>query len=109
MTMTTILTSLVGAIPGARITLRGRISERPWQHMIDHIPGKTSAYFDLEGGKEQTVVYWTAAPTCPGDIIVEGTVHEVRGSSKRPDRGPTKAGSEYRELHVDVESARCAE
>jgi len=110
MSTTTIQTSLVGATPGAPISLRGRISERPWQHLIDLIPGKTAAYFDLEGGKEQTVVYWVAAPTCPGDVIVEGTVHEVRGGSKRPGGdGATKAPADYRELHVDVDSVRCAE
>lgn len=110
MSTTTVQTTLVGATPGAPITLRGRISERPWQHLMDHLPGKTTAYFDLEGGKEQTVVYWVAPPTCPGDVIVEGTVHEVRGGSKRPGGdGETKAPADYRELHVDVDSVRCAE
>lgn len=109
MITTTAQTSLVGATPGASITLRGRISRQPWQHLIGHIAGKTPEYFDLDGGKEQTVVYWAAAPACPGDVIVEGTVYEVRGGSKRPgDEGDTKTPADYRELHVDVTSTRCA-
>ena len=52
------VTTMTGAKPGELITLRGRPSKIVWQHMMTSVPGKRSAYFDLGGGKEQTVVYW---------------------------------------------------
>jgi hypothetical protein len=104
-----IATTMVGAQPGAPITLRGRVSETPWQHMMGGVSGKSDAYFDLAGGKEQTVVYWKSPPTCTGDVVVTGAVLEVKGASKRPRGGDTKAEESYRELHVDVEQARCAD
>jgi hypothetical protein len=87
--------------------VRGRVSKTPWQHMITGVPGKTSAYFDLDGGKGQTVVYWKNAPACAGDIEVTGTVLEVRGASKRPGERESKADESVRELQLDVTSTRC--
>ena len=101
-------TTMVGARPEAPITLRGRVSETPWQHMMTSVAGKSDAYFDLAGGKEQTVVYWKDPPTCAGDVIVSGKVLEVSGPAKAggPER---KIYEPHRELHVDVEDARCAD
>lgn len=97
------MTTMSGAKPDEPITLRGRVSKTPWQHMMTGVPGKSDAYFDLGGGKEQTVVYWKAPPSCAGDVEVVGTVLEVKGASKGGK------ADEIRELHVDVSSARCVE
>ncbi len=96
-------TTMAGAKPGAAITLRGRVSSTPWQHLMTGVPGKADAYFDLGGGSEQTVVYWKDPPKCSGDVEVTGKVLEVKGASKG-----SKA-DEVREPQVDVESARCVE
>lgn len=95
-------TTLDGARPGDAITLRGRVSSTPWQHLMGRVEGKSDAYLDLAGGREQTVVYWRAPPSCPGDVEVTGTVLEVAGTAKG------SKGEGVRELHVDVSAARCA-
>jgi hypothetical protein len=101
--------TMTGAKPGEPITLRGRPSKLVWQHMMTSVPGKRSAYFDLGGGKEQTVVYWKEPPNCAGDIEVTGKVLELRGPSKRPGQPETKVDDTYSERHVDVDTARCAD
>ena len=95
--------------PGATITVRGRVSQIIWQHIMTGVEGKKSAYFDLDGEKsQQTVVYWKDPPTCNGTIEVTGKVLEVRGGSKRPG-GATKVDESYSELQIDVEHARCVD
>lgn len=96
-------TTMRDAPPGSTITLRGRVSSTPWQHLILDVPGKSDGYFDLDGGSEQTVVYWKDPPTCAGAMIVTGKVIEANGLSKGGK------GGEMRELQVDVASARCEE
>lgn len=102
-------TTMRGAIAGADITLRGRASRIPWQHLTSSVAGKRLEYFDLRGGKEQTIVYWSAAPICTGEVEVMGKVLLVRGASKRggPGQLESKAGDDRSELHVDVESSQC--
>lgn len=73
------------------------------QAPLADVPGKSDGYFDLDGGSEQTVVYWKDPPTCAGAMIVTGKVIEANGLSKGGK------GGEIRELQVDVGSARCEE
>lgn len=105
----TAATTMNGAKPGEPITLRGHVATVMWQHMTTGVAGKKLAYFDLRGGKEQTVVYWTETPKCAGDIEVTGKVLELRGPSKRPHEPETKVDDSYSERHVDVTSARCVD
>jgi hypothetical protein len=97
--------TMSGAHEGQSITLRGRVATDPWQHLMSGVQDKQEAYFDLGGGKEQTIIYWKAPPACAGEIVITGKVIAVRGQSK----GPRGEASNIEELHVDVESARCLE
>lgn len=94
---------MTGSHEGQPITLRGRVSTAPWQHLTSGVQDKQEAYFDLGTGKEQTVIYWSTPPGCAGEVVVTGKVISVRGHSK----GPKGAERNIEELHVDVESARC--
>lgn len=92
--------------PGMTVTTRGRVAKVIWQHLMGGVPGKQSAYFDLDENKTQIVVYWRDDPKCFALTEVTGKVLEVRGSSKRPG---SKVDDSYAELHLDVESTRCVE
>jgi hypothetical protein len=95
---------------GMPVTVRGKVSTIIWQHMMTSVDGKKHAYFDVDGEKTQTVVYWKDPPTCSGMIEVTGKVLEIRGQSKRPgQQKESKVDDKYVELHIDVESARCVE
>ncbi len=90
---------------GKEITLRGRISRIPWQHLIGMFDGyPMNDYFDIEGGS-QIVIYFKESITCTGPVEVRGTVVEVGGGSKRPG----KADATYKELHLLVDSWKCIE
>ena len=97
------VTTMHGAHEGQTITLRGKISTSPWQHLTSGVADKQEAYLDLQGGKEQTIVYWKTPPACAGEVVVTGKVIAVRGQSK----GPKGEESNIEELHVDVATARC--
>jgi hypothetical protein len=65
------------------VTLEGRVSRIPWQHMTVQRPGKRLEYFDLED-RTQIVVY-AAAPLPAGRTLrLTGVVLKVQGGSKRP-------------------------
>jgi hypothetical protein len=69
---------------GAKVTLEGRLSKVPWQHMIRWPEGYTEMYyFDFELG-QQTVLYAKTPIDCPNALTVWGQVVEIRGESKRP-------------------------
>lgn len=93
---------------GERVTIRGRVSKTPWQHMMTGVPGKRDAYFDLESGN-QTVVYWKAPPKdCEGGLIeISGTAMVLVGPGKKPGAKPSKADKAWHEFQVDVDTARC--
>lgn len=93
---------------GEPITVRGKVATVIWQHIVGTVPGKRSAYFDVENEPTQTVVYWSDPPQCTHLVEVTGKVLEVRGAPKKPGR-ETKVDDSYAELHIDVESARCVE
>jgi hypothetical protein len=91
---------------GTRVTVRGTISDKPWAHMMTNVPGKQSEYFDLDA-KHQTVIYWAAPITCPGEIEITGTVIEASGPGKR--RGDSEPPYTFTERSVDVDTARCVD
>lgn len=91
---------------GQHVVARGKVSRAPWQHMMTGVEGKKSEYFDLEDGW-QIVIYATDLPSCEGLLELEGTVILVSGPSKRPGER-TKLKDDYRELQLDVSTARCA-
>jgi hypothetical protein len=84
---------------GSTVTLRGRISDSPKQAFEQGIPGKVVAHFDY-ATDSKVVIYWTSAPTCPGEIEIMGTVKMESG----PNKGGTKMNHER---VVDVFRARC--
>lgn len=90
--------------PGETVTVRGRITDKPWQHMMIGVEGKVHELLDLDDGERQIVVYWTAPPVCSGWIEVTGVVIEAKGPLKRP-----KPGKEYRALQLDVTAQRCVD
>ncbi|MCG3226653.1 MAG: hypothetical protein H7645_07025 [Candidatus Heimdallarchaeota archaeon] len=74
---------------GKEITLKGRISETPWQHMIDTSHNFDHIYYlDLEGG-DQIVFYSKEPVVCSSSIKIEGKVIRVVGESKRPGSDTT--------------------
>lgn len=98
------VTTMNGAHEGQSITLRGRVSTSPNQHLMSGVQDKQEAYFELGHG-EQTVIYWKEAPACAGEVVVTGKVIAVRGHSK----GPKDDDHVIEELDVDVATARCLE
>ena len=86
---------------GGSLAVTGRISQMPWQHLVDPIPGKQILYLDLEGG-HQIVVYSATKPVCPGRVWLTGRVVEVAGAGKRP--GSTERFVEYQ---LDVSRWEC--
>jgi hypothetical protein len=93
--------------PDAIVTTRGRVATVIWQHMMTSVPGKKSAYFDVDGEKHQVVVYWKEDPKCTGLVEIAGKVIEVRGPPKKPGAKESKVDDSYAELHIDVERTRC--
>ena len=84
-----------------QVTITGKISDIPWQHMIASVKGyPKSEYFDLED-KTQIVIYCKNAITERGMISITGKVIGVKGGSKRP--GVAKSET-YVEYHVAVDS-----
>jgi hypothetical protein len=83
------------------ITLTGRISQTPWQHMIN-IPSSHPFADYMDFDDDQMVVYSKEPIDCPGEVRVEGKYIEIEGTSKRP-------GSEevYTELQILVDEFEC--
>ncbi|MBN2151175.1 MAG: hypothetical protein JW839_07020 [Candidatus Lokiarchaeota archaeon] len=87
------------------VTVTGRISGVPWQHIVASVEGcHSSEYFDLDDGY-QIVVYLKNPITEKGRISVTGKVIGVRGGSKRPGAAKSEPYTEY---HVVVDSWRPA-
>ncbi|NMC07157.1 MAG: hypothetical protein GYA24_18215 [Candidatus Lokiarchaeota archaeon] len=86
---------------GKQVTIKGKISNVPWQHIIGSFQGYgLQEYFDLED-KSQIVIYLKAAIPERGMISVTGKLVEVKGGSKRPGAAKSEPFSEY---HVTVDS-----
>jgi hypothetical protein len=88
--------------PSQSVSVRGRVSKIPWQHLMTNVPGKRPEYFDIDQSRQ--IVVYTAKPLeCPGEIELEGIVLEVTGPTKRP----SKTGETFRTLQLDVTASRC--
>jgi hypothetical protein len=95
---------------GMMITTRGKVSEMHSQRMGTSVPGKEEAEFRVDGEKYgNTVVHWKDAPKCSGLIEVTAKVIELHGHKPKPGELPSKAGEDYREFQLDVETARCVD
>lgn len=68
---------------GREVTVEGRRSRLPWQHMTTVVAGKTPQYLDLDGGG-QVVAYVASALPEGRRLRLTGTVLRVEGGSKRP-------------------------
>lgn len=89
---------------GKKIALRGKISDVPWQHMIEDVENYNHIYyFDLEGGN-QIVIYSKAEIQCASSLSVTRKVIEVRGKSKRPGKIDDIT---YVEFHIIVDDWTC--
>jgi hypothetical protein len=83
------------------VTINGKISNLPWQHMIASVKGfPMSEYFDLED-RTQIVIYSKNAIPERGLISITGKVIGVKGGSKRPGAAKSEP---YVEYHVAVDS-----
>jgi hypothetical protein len=87
---------------GQKVQVEGRISDTPWQHLIN-IPEAHPeiAYFDLAGGA-QIVVYSREKIPCLERSLIKGTVIEIKGESKRPG-----SKDEVREYQIVVDAWEC--
>ena len=89
---------------GKEITLKGRISDTHWQHLIDTSHDYEYIYYlDLDGG-DQIVFYSNDAVLCLGEIKIQGKVIRVVGKSKRPGSDAT-----YIEYQIIAEEWECLE
>lgn len=86
-----------------RVALTGKISDTPWQHMIN-IP-ETHPYADyLDFDDDQMVIYSQRMIDCSGEIKVMGAYIEIEGPSKRPGSNDV-----YKELQFLVDDFKCLE
>jgi len=91
---------------GKKIALKGKISDIPWQHMIEDVEGNNHIYyFDLEHGN-QIVIYSKAEIQCTSSLSITGKVIEVRGKSKRPSKIDDIT---YVEYHIVVDDWDCSD
>jgi len=87
---------------GKDIVLLGKLSNTPWQHMIDSSQKYENIYYlDLEGG-DQIVFYSKTPVDCKDQIKLKGKVIRVVGKSKRPGSDVT-----YIEYQIVAEEWEC--
>ncbi|MEX2680788.1 MAG: hypothetical protein Q6373_004260 [Candidatus Sigynarchaeota archaeon] len=83
------------------VTVTGKISDVPWQHIIASIKEHPfSYYFDLDD-KYQIVIYAKKKIEEIRRIAVTGKVIRVEGGSKRPGEAKSEP---YTEHHIVVDS-----
>ena len=89
---------------GQKVELEGKLSDLPWQHLINFSDThKEIQYFDLVNG-DQIVVYSQNPIECAKKMKLSGKVIEVIGKSKRP--GDTSE-IEYVEYQILVDDWEC--
>jgi hypothetical protein len=95
-------TARMSAYVDKKVSLVGKISNTPWQHMIASVKEYPySEYFDV--GDFQIVVYARQPMKCGGNVRVFGRVLEVSGRGKRPEPGDEV----YTEYHLLVDRWQC--
>lgn len=85
-------------VPGNTVTVTGRVSKVPGQHLVRAERAADAVYFDVEKGG-QIVAYVRGGIGTEGRVRLTGTVVVAEGGSKRP--GSTER---YTELQLDVTS-----
>ncbi len=89
---------------GQKVELEGKISDVPWQHLIDFSDThQIIQYFDLDSG-DQIVIYSKETIECKEKMRLSGEVIKVDGKSKRP--GDTSE-SVYVEYQILVDDWEC--
>ncbi len=87
---------------GQTVELTGKLSNQPWQHMIDiHEDYPYISYVDFEDG-DQLVVYTKDLPMCNGEFSFKGTVIQIEGESKRPD-----SDEKFTEVQITADETTC--
>ncbi len=85
-----------------QITIKGIISEIPWQHLVGSFTDYPfSEYFDLEDGF-QIIIYSRNKINNKNTLEIKGKVVVVSGRSKRPVDQEEK----YEEYHLLVDSVK---
>jgi hypothetical protein len=88
---------------GKSVTLQGKITDLPYQHVMAPPAGtKHDYYFNLD--KSQIVLYTVEEISCGTTLEVTGTVLEIQGAAKR---GAKPGDSYYKEYHLNVASWKC--
>ena len=88
---------------GKKIEIMGKISDVPWQHLIDFSDThKIIQYIDLVSG-DQIVVYSQEPIECSHRLKISGEVIKVIGKSKRPRDTSENVYVEYQILVDDWE------
>ncbi|MBN1495049.1 hypothetical protein JW911_04960 [Candidatus Peregrinibacteria bacterium] len=86
-----------------KVTLTGKISDIPEQHMINFPEGYLySDYFDTD--KLQYVIYSKEKIACSGEFTLKGSMIEIEGTSKKPGSDEV-----YTEKQIIVDSYVCTE
>lgn len=89
---------------GKIIAIKGKISDIPWQHMINYVENHNQIYyFDLEDG-DQIVIYSEAEIHWTRFLLITGEVIEVKGKSKRPSKIDDIT---YVEYHIIIDDWEC--
>lgn len=101
-----LITQNLSAYSGQQITIFGRLSRLPHQHLLaEGLSVYQIAYVDADQA-DQFVAYFLQQPSCEGVLSLQGQVLEVKGGSKRPDQ-TSKLDASYHEYQLQVESYRC--
>jgi hypothetical protein len=87
---------------GETVELTGKLSNQPWQHMIDiREDYPYISYVDFDDG-DQLVVYTKDLPMCNGEFSFKGTVIQIEGESKRPD-----SDEKFTEIQIIADETSC--
>jgi hypothetical protein len=90
---------------GNIITLKGKLSNIQWQHMIKFVDTHQNInYVDLRNDY-QIVVYTKEEITCDKQIELKGKIIKLRGSK----RSKSKVNDSYVEYQMIVDSWKCIE
>jgi hypothetical protein len=87
-----------------KMTIVAAKSTMIMQHMMAGSPKTVDNYFDLDGGA-QIVVYSLKPIPCKGKTKITGTVGQVSG----PGKGPNKGGGTHSEYYLSADEWECME
>jgi hypothetical protein len=79
------------------VSITGKISSIPWQHLIGSFKGYSRDYY-FDVGDDQIVIYSKEEINCTSGLTVYGTVTKVAGHSK-----DERVNVVYTEYHILVD------